>query len=40
MYIIMLSDFLQVLYSLKEHYTKVLSFPKHILFIAGLEIKS
>jgi hypothetical protein len=29
----MLSDFMQVLYSIREHYTKVEHFPKHILFI-------
>jgi hypothetical protein len=28
-----LSDFMQVLYSIREHYTKVGYFPKHILFI-------
>jgi hypothetical protein len=31
---------MQVLYSIKEYYTKVEYFPKYILFTAGLEIKS
>jgi hypothetical protein len=28
-----LSDFIQVIYSIKEYYTKVDYFPKHNLFI-------
>jgi hypothetical protein len=28
-----LSDFIQVIYSIRKHYTKVEYFPKHILFI-------
>jgi hypothetical protein len=26
-------DFIQVVYSIREHYTKVEYFPRHILFI-------
>jgi hypothetical protein len=29
-----LHDFIQVIYSIKEHYTKVEDFSKHNLFIA------
>jgi hypothetical protein len=32
-YPILLYGFLQVLYSIKENYTKVEYFPRHILFI-------
>jgi hypothetical protein len=28
-----LSDFIQVIYNIREHYTKVEYFPNHILFI-------
>jgi hypothetical protein len=33
MHLILLPDFIHVLYSIREHYTKVENFPKHILFI-------
>jgi hypothetical protein len=28
-----LYDFIQIIYSMRKHYTKVEYFPKHILFI-------
>jgi hypothetical protein len=30
-----LYDFIQVIYSIQEHYTKVDYFPQHILFITN-----
>jgi hypothetical protein len=33
MHLILLSDFLQVLYNIRKQYTKVGYFPNHILFI-------
>jgi hypothetical protein len=29
----MLCDFIQVVYSIRKHYTKIKYFPKHILFL-------